>query len=295
MALHLDRRIIIVVASIVAAGFMILPFMMKTRTYPIAIIEGNSMYPNLQNGDLVVFHTVPPQEIVNGTIIVFVQGETGMSMLDSLIKPVVIHRVVDIIVQADGVINYRTKGDNNQDGDPQLVKGMEVLGTPNVIVPKLGILLLFIRSAQGMIAIIGFITLLYLGYYETKIKEDKKRSDFLGAIGQMVLKGELSEDLFRNIEIAVKYADDIKIDEINDGYVTAVINWVNNGGLDHKWKVEKVECPKCGLMATKLDDGKDQVTICMKCEKEAQQYMRNMGITDKIYDEYVSDNVRLTS
>lgn len=270
--LHLDRRIVIIFSVLAfVALFASLPLFMKTKTYPFTIVEGNSMYPNLQNGDLVIFHSVPEQTIANGTIIVFVQGQTGITMLDSLIRPVVIHRVVDILVQDDGLVNYRTKGDNNQENDPELVKSMQVLGTPIQVIPKVGILLLFLRSSQGMVTVIGFITLLYLGNYETKIKQEKRQSDFLGALAQMVLNADFPEELFNKIEIAVKYIDNLQMDQLKDRSTSLVVDWISRGGLENKWALQKVICPECGFMATKFESGKDlYVTVCGNCDARPQ-------------------------
>jgi signal peptidase I len=264
----IDKWIIFSATLFLVSVFLLFPVAMGTKTYPFAIVEGNSMYPNLQNGDLVIFQKASPLSVTNGSIIVFVQGQTGISMIDSLIRPVVIHRVVDILIQYDGVINYRTKGDNNREFDPELTQASQLLGTPVQTIPKVGLLFLFVRSSQGMVAIVGFITLLYLGNYESKIGDDNKKNELIGAIANMSLNKVISEDLFKKFEIAVKYSDELKLDEINEAYVKNLVEWIRNGGLDEKWKIEKIECPTCHSSALRIDAGEDRsLTICEKCEK----------------------------
>ena len=66
----IEILILVVVASIV----IFLPLYARTGTYPLAIINGNSMYPHLQNGDLVYYSATNVENIPNGTVIVFVSG-----------------------------------------------------------------------------------------------------------------------------------------------------------------------------------------------------------------------------
>ncbi|MDA4118733.1 MAG: signal peptidase I, partial [Thaumarchaeota archaeon] len=176
------RTIKIGIALAVFSTIALLPILSGTKSYPVAIVQGNSMYPNLQNGDIVTFRAAPNTAIPNGTIIIFVESDTGISLLDSLTKPVVIHRIVGTTVQGDGTVLYRTKGDNNQFPDAGLVQSDHILGTPTGVIPKAGAALLFLGSPQGLVAAIGFVTLFYLGNIEAKESDDKRREEFLGAV-----------------------------------------------------------------------------------------------------------------
>jgi signal peptidase len=270
--LKLDKKLVKRI-SILAAGFLILgavslPFIYGTSTYPVAIVQGNSMYPALQNGDLVLFQSAPQQVIANGTIIIFVQTGTGVSALDSLLKPVLIHRIVGVVVQGDGKVNYQTKGDNNQQVDPELVPASRVLGVPAVIVPKAGLVVMFFQSPQGLVATVGVITFIYIGGSETKTKKEEEKKAFLGALAQMSLNGELPDDIFRKFELAVEYVEDLRVDELKDGSVLALVDWIRKGGLDNEWKVMKVPCSKCSSMAAYFDGAHGLLlSVCPTCSR----------------------------
>lgn len=262
MKLRLNKKIGTLVTIAVVALLVLLPFLLGTKTYPIAIVQGNSMYPNLQNGDLVLFKQANPQFIANGTVIVFVQSDTGVTMLDSLNKPIIIHRIVGSTVQADGQVLYTTKGDNNKVDDSGVVAADHVLGTPVVVVPKLGILLLFLSSSSGLVATIGCITLFYLGSYESKIKDDEQKETFLGSLALMTVNRELSEEIFRKFEFAVKYAGSVENGKITDSLTLDILDWLKKGALKKGWKIEKTVCATCSGLANTFESNKNLLTTC---------------------------------
>jgi len=155
------------------------PTLLSTKAYPLVIVEGNSMIPTLASGHLIVYHGISQQRIQNGTIIVYLSSATGFPALDSMIRPVIIHRVVGEVVQSDGTIYYRTKGDNNQFPDPALVRYDQILGTPTEEIPMVGAVVLFIKSPQGLVFIVAALTLLYFNRFDRAISRDKRRKEVL--------------------------------------------------------------------------------------------------------------------
>jgi signal peptidase I len=262
MKFGLNKKIGTLITVAVVALLVFLPFLLGTKTYPIAIVQGNSMYPNLQNGDLVLFKQANPQFIANGTVIVFVQSDTGVTMLDTLNKPTVIHRIVGSAVQGDGQVIYTTKGDNNKVDDPSVVAADHVLGTPLIVVPKLGILMLFLTSASGLVATIGCITIFYLGSYESKIKDDKLKETFLGELALMTVNGELSEEVFRKFEFAVKYANCAETQKITDSMTLDILGWLKKDALKKGWKIKKTVCATCSGTANTFESNKNLLTTC---------------------------------
>jgi len=240
------RRIVeLSVTSFLIVIVLALPIYYGTRTYPVTIVEGTSMYPTLQNGDMVVYKAIDPQKIANSTIIVFVQANTGVTFFDTLTKPVIIHRVVGSFIQSDGTVYYVTKGDNNNFNDSSAVQANHVLGTPAQVIPKAGFLLLFMSSPQGLVALIGFITLLYLGDYEGKLRENRTKDTFLGAVANMVINGELPEEAFKRFELAVKYVSLDELETLKSGLSQALIDWLKKSAKEKGWKVSNTVCPVC--------------------------------------------------
>jgi len=259
-------KVEISVFAVVVAVIVGLPLYTQTSNYPIAIVQGNSMYPTLHNGDMEIFAKAPQGMIRNGTIIVFVQSDTGVTTLDSLIRPVVIHRIVGTLVQADGQVYYRTKGDNNQYVDPQLVQASHVLGVPIQTIPQGGILVLFFESPEGLVALVGMISLYYLGKYEVKMKDDETKDTFLGELTKLVLQGELSEEVFKRLEPVVKYGKRIQLDGVDDDLVISLLTWMRKGGLEKGWKVTDIDCPVCSGKATSFVSSKDvSFNVCQHC------------------------------
>jgi signal peptidase len=262
------RKVLIGITLAALVGALALPLFMGTQTYPLAVVEGTSMYPSLQNGDLVVFQGVSHPILANGTVIVFVQGGTGFSSIDSLIRPVVIHRIVGVVVQADGSVSYRTKGDNNALDDPGLVPSGDIMGTSAVVIPKAGLLVMFAKSPQGLVAVVGLLSLFYLGGFEAKAKEEDKRKAFLGALAQMALNDEISNDLFRKYELAVTYVDGLKLEEPMDGRSLALVDWIKKGALDHEWKAKRMACPNCDSSATVFESSNGLMFVaCSSCAR----------------------------
>ncbi len=260
------KKISLVVVIVLIGMVLALPLFFGTRTYPLAVVAGNSMYPALQNGDMVLFSAVNQQNIANGTIIVFVQSDTGITALDSLLKPIIIHRVVGSFLQADGTLYYLTKGDNNNFNDPSAVAANHVLGVPAQVVPKAGFLLLFFSSPQGLVALIGFITLFYLGDYEGKLSVNRKRETFLGAVANMVINDELPEEAFKRFELAVKYVSGEQLEQIKDGLSQALVDWLKKSAREKSWKVGETQCPECSAPVNSFQGSHGEpFIVCSRC------------------------------
>jgi len=266
------RVLDLAIVGALAGMFVVLPLYTQTSNFPLAIVQGNSMYPNLHNGDLVLFGKAPQGVIKNDTIIVFVQGDTGVSSLDSLVRPVVIHRIVGVVIQADGTVYYRTKGDNNQFVDPALIQANHILGVPISVLPSVGVIVLFFGSAQGLVTLIGSITMYYVGRYEITAKEEKKKNELLGDLTRLVFERDLSQDDMRRLEFAVKYGKSVRVGEKGDGLVSSLLGWMRHGALEKGWQVQKVECPKCSSPATSFVSTKRNVfTVCRSCIQRIEE------------------------
>ena len=248
--------------------FVALPLIMKTGTYPLAIVKGTSMWPNLQNGDIVVFQKPQQSVITNGTVIVFAQSESGVAFLDTFTRPILVHRIINTLVQADGVVYYRTKGDNNQLEDPALVREDHVLGVQAYMVPKVGFLALFVESPQGLIAIIGMISLFYIGKTDLEISDEKLRGAFCAKLSELTLRGDLRWDLYLKLEAATKYSSSIHPESVSDSRVLELLYWIKGGALEDGWSLLRVKCPICGKYANRFESSKgSKYVICSNCDE----------------------------
>ncbi|NCN06644.1 MAG: signal peptidase I [Candidatus Pacebacteria bacterium] len=119
-----------------------LPF----RTF---VVISGSMEPTIMTGDLL-----------------FVRTNRGFG-LDSIItfkdpsSHTVTHRIIKTEQQANGSLEFITKGDNNEDPDQYTTPPKRVLGTYWFAIPKLGYLLVYIRSFMGITIILS----LFAGWF----------------------------------------------------------------------------------------------------------------------------------
>ncbi|HXW36752.1 MAG TPA: signal peptidase I [Nitrososphaerales archaeon] len=258
------RRVVLVFGASLLVLALALPLFAGTGTYPVAIVDGNSMYPTLHNGDL-VFFAAPTGPIKNGTIIVFVQGRSGIPALDSLLMPVVIHRVVGMGTEPNGVQYFQTKGDNNLQKDPFVTDAGNVLGVPVLVIPYGGIPLVFLRTPYGLVALTSFVSLYYFSDIDTQLETEKDKERLLAVFAKMTLNREMSASEFERLRVAVEYSDEISTDLLKDPTSISLIDWLKSGGLSTSWKETRSLCPSCGSMATTVESGERAFLICPSC------------------------------
>lgn len=96
---------------------------------PYTVLTG-SMRPAYAPGELVVVRPVDPGSITTGDVITY--------QLESGDPTVVTHRVVSQGFDGEGLVVLRTKGDANDDPDPDPVREIQVRGEVWYSVPYLG-------------------------------------------------------------------------------------------------------------------------------------------------------------
>ncbi len=238
---------------------------MNTRTFPLVIVDGNSMTPVLRSGDLLVYRGVDQKTVSNGTLIIYFSGQTGIATLDYMVRPIVVHRIVAIVTQSDGTVYYRTKGDNNQDNDPALVRYDQVLGTPVDDVPVVGTLVLFVKSPQGLIFLIAAATFLYLNRYERFRVIDRRKKELLAITARMALNGEMGMQQFEEFKLAVDFGEELPTRFLRNPVHASLADWIKNGGLSDEWQEQPAKCPQCLQEATMIRGKKDYLLICPRC------------------------------
>lgn len=116
---------------------------------PMIVLSG-SMETSIYRGDLVFVKMVDTETLKVNDIIAFRNEENTVTT----------HRVVEI-VKKDGKTFFKTKGDNNNAEDSNLVDASKVEGIYTSKIPKLGNVLMFIKEPKNLI--IMLLVILVLG------------------------------------------------------------------------------------------------------------------------------------
>lgn len=135
------------------------------------IVLTDSMYPGIKSGDLIIDHTVEPEDVKVGDVISFFDPDgNGTS--------IVTHRVVDI-VEDNGEMKFQTKGDNNNTEDKALVPMESLVGVYDLKINKAGHVALFMQTTPGLILCIGVPIVLLVGYdmIRRRLYEKNKTQD----------------------------------------------------------------------------------------------------------------------
>ncbi len=139
-------------------------------TLPLIVLT-DSMYPEIESGDLIICHTAEAKDIkVNDIISFFDPAGNGTS--------IVTHRVIEI-VEENGEIFFRTRGDNNNTEDKKLVPAENLVGIYKTRIAGAGHIAMFMQSTAGLIICVVLPIILLVGYdiirrriYEKNNKQD---------------------------------------------------------------------------------------------------------------------------
>lgn len=138
--------------------------------FPMIVLT-DSMYPEIAAGDLIICNTVEAEDV---------QVEDVISFYDPMGNgtSVVTHRVLEI-VEEDGQLSFRTKGDNNNAEDQVLVPAKSVIGIYRSRIPGAGHIAMFMQTTPGLILCVVCPILLIVGFdmlrrrkYEKAQKQD---------------------------------------------------------------------------------------------------------------------------
>lgn len=146
------------------------------------VVVSSSMAPAIGAGDVVIVEDVPPSEVEPGDVITF-ERQTGDD--DRSGPDRVTHRVVDV-TERDGRHYFETKGDANEDPDPQLVPPEDVTGRVMFSIPLVGWVITYAGTTAGTFALVvvpgGLLALseawtLYRGTRETDSTDGEPEGD----------------------------------------------------------------------------------------------------------------------
>ena len=108
---------------------------------------------------------------------------------------IVTHRVVEI-VEKNGEILFRTRGDNNDTEDKELVPAENLVGVYNARIAGVGHIAMFMQSTAGLIICVVIPIILLIGYdlIRRRIYEKNKKDDTDALLAELeALKAEKAE------------------------------------------------------------------------------------------------------
>jgi len=127
---------------IVVLGVHVLP----VTGHQLVVIRGASMAPSIPSGSVVIVGAREPDGIREGDV---VTAQTGSGMLFT-------HRVTEVI-DREGSLFYRTKGDASASPDPVLVPADAIVGAVDVHVPLVGYLVLLLGLPVGVLTVLSLL------------------------------------------------------------------------------------------------------------------------------------------
>jgi signal peptidase len=143
------------------------------------IVLTDSMYPNIQSGDLIICHTVDPEEVeIGDTIAFFDPAGNGSS--------VVTHQVIDVVTE-EGELKFQTKGVNNNAADASLVPADDLVGEYQFRIAGAGNIAMFFQTTTGLIVCVVVPLILLVGYdiVRRRMYEKSKKQDTAALLAEL--------------------------------------------------------------------------------------------------------------
>lgn len=119
--------------------------------YEVLVVQSGSMEPAYHVGSVVYVKPVEPETLEVGDVITF---ELGGGVRGT-------HRIIEV-VEEEGALSFRTKGDNNDHPDNNPVKPGDIVGQVKFTIPYLGFLITYIQQPPGTYITISVASVLLL-------------------------------------------------------------------------------------------------------------------------------------
>lgn len=133
------------VLLLILTPFLVFAIPHYTPWFNSYIVTSGSMEPNIPTGSAIVVREVQAEQVENGEIITF--SDSGGQQATTT------HRVVDIR-ERDGDIEFKTKGDANEESDPSWVNEDDLVGRVDLTIPFLGKAIVAINTGYGYVLLI---------------------------------------------------------------------------------------------------------------------------------------------
>lgn len=116
------------------------------------VVQSSSMSPSISAGSIVYVNDVPANQIAQGDVITF------QSSADTRTT----HKVVEV-VETGEERRFRTKGDANEEPDPDFIASGDVIGRVGFHVPLIGYVVSFAQTKVGLLLFVVVPAVLLLG------------------------------------------------------------------------------------------------------------------------------------
>lgn len=124
--------------------------------YSPLIVLTDSMYPEIKSGDMIIVKVTDAQNVKQGDVISFFDPDgSGLSVLT--------HRVVEIINE-NGTLSFRTKGDANNAEDPSLAPAESLVGVYQTKINGAGNVAMFLQSTPGLAVCVAVPMVLLIAF-----------------------------------------------------------------------------------------------------------------------------------
>jgi signal peptidase len=131
---------------------------------PLAIVEGYSMWPTYNDGDVLLVVGASPSDLKVGDVIIYRKYDGTL----------VVHRIVDKSF-IDGKWAFRTQGDNNPYPDPYLVWENQVAGRVEArLIPKVGVVFKALMPYKYAIICLLIVVAVILAVWPSEKKEEEQ-------------------------------------------------------------------------------------------------------------------------
>ena len=122
---------------------------------PLIVLTG-SMEPEIKDGDLIIVKQIDGKDVEVGDVISFFDPE-------STSNSVLTHRVTEVI-EENGTLSFRTKGDANNTEDKTPVNADKLVGIYKSRIPGAGNIAMFMQSTAGLVVCVILPLILFVGY-----------------------------------------------------------------------------------------------------------------------------------
>lgn len=133
--------------------------------FPMIVLT-DSMYPEIESGDLIICHTIDAEDVEAGDVISFFDPMGNGSS-------VVTHRVMEVKSE-NGEPSFITKGDNNNVEDQVPVEAGDVIGIYRSRIPGAGNIAMFMQTTPGLILCCVCPLILMVGWDMLRRKKYEK-------------------------------------------------------------------------------------------------------------------------